>query len=52
MTIRVMTKVMTNLIKPRNLIVIQSVNENVTPQTLKQNLKRAVFTALFFIKML
>jgi hypothetical protein len=23
-------------------------NGNVTPQTLKQNLKRAVFTALFF----
>jgi len=40
MTFRVMTKVMTNLIKPRNLIVIQSVNENVTPFSYLRNLKR------------
>ena len=48
MTFRVMNKVMNNLKKLSNSIVIQSVNENVNPFTLLKIIKSPVFTGLFF----
>ena len=47
-TFSVMNKVMNNFKKQSKTRLIELVNENVIPQTLKQNLKSPVFAGLFF----